>query len=162
MLYATLPNVQALRKPLKTDVGITAPRICVEAIMTSLVFSFEVSQASYVQDESITPLFTLICRGQSSLNPVTKLAKISEMYVQPIKNNVGYTVSHILICILFTVKVCYDLPAFFLRFYCKSPNLTEFGGYIHRIQIKFVYVCAERFTKEETKEESIQSRMPSP
>lgn len=84
------------------------------------------------------------------------------MYVQPIKNNVVYTVSHILICISLTVKVSYNLPALFLRFYCKSPNLTEFWDYTHRIQIKFVYVCAERFTKEETKEESIQSRMPSP
>ena len=37
-LYATLPNVQALRKPLETDVGITAPRICVETITSSLVF----------------------------------------------------------------------------------------------------------------------------
>lgn len=36
-LYATLLNVQALRKPLETDVGITAPRICAESIMTSLV-----------------------------------------------------------------------------------------------------------------------------
>ena len=36
-LYATLLNVQALRKPLETDVGITAPRIRVETIMTSLV-----------------------------------------------------------------------------------------------------------------------------
>lgn len=36
-LYATLLNVQALRKPLETDVGITAPRICVETIISSLV-----------------------------------------------------------------------------------------------------------------------------
>ena len=36
-LYATLLYVQALRKPLETDVGITAPRICVETITTSLV-----------------------------------------------------------------------------------------------------------------------------
>lgn len=36
-LYATLLNVQALRKPLETDVGITAPRICVKTIISSLV-----------------------------------------------------------------------------------------------------------------------------
>lgn len=36
-LYATLLYVQALRKPLETDVGITAPRICVETIISSLV-----------------------------------------------------------------------------------------------------------------------------
>ena len=36
-LYATLLYVQALRKPLEIDVGITAPRICVETITTSFV-----------------------------------------------------------------------------------------------------------------------------
>ena len=36
-LHATLLSIQALRKPLETDVGITAPRICVETITTSLV-----------------------------------------------------------------------------------------------------------------------------
>lgn len=56
-LYAPRLNVQALRKPLETDVGITAPRICAETIMTSLVSFIEVSQASYIQDESITPQY---------------------------------------------------------------------------------------------------------
>ena len=73
-LYATLLNVQALRKPLETDVGITVPRICSETIMTSLVSFFEVSQASYIQDESITPLYFLWL-GMSILNPCAKLQK---------------------------------------------------------------------------------------
>ena len=33
------PNVKVLGKPLCTDVGITAPRICVETIISSLVHS---------------------------------------------------------------------------------------------------------------------------
>ncbi len=51
------PNMQALRKPLRTDVGITAPRQMRgdhHIYSCSLV---EVSQASHIQDEDITPLF---------------------------------------------------------------------------------------------------------
>ena len=55
-LYTTL-YMQALRKPLEKDVGITAPRICVETITPSLVSIYEVSQASHIQDEDITPLY---------------------------------------------------------------------------------------------------------
>jgi len=36
-LYVHTLNVQALRKPLETDMGITAPRICMETIISSLV-----------------------------------------------------------------------------------------------------------------------------
>lgn len=53
--------MQALRKPLETDVGITAPRICVETITPSLVSIFEVSQASHIQEEDITPLYYFKC-----------------------------------------------------------------------------------------------------
>jgi hypothetical protein len=49
--------MQALRKPLEKDVGITAPRICVETITPTLVSIYEVSQASHIQDEDITPLY---------------------------------------------------------------------------------------------------------
>ena len=49
--------MQALRKPLEKDVGITAPRICVETITPTLVCIYEVSQASHIQDEDITPLY---------------------------------------------------------------------------------------------------------
>ena len=55
-LYTTL-YMQTLRKPLEKDVGITAPRICVETITPSLVSIVEVSQASHIQDEDITPLY---------------------------------------------------------------------------------------------------------
>ena len=53
--------MQALRKPLETDVGITAPRIGVETIMPSLVSIFEVSQASHIQEKDITPLYYFKC-----------------------------------------------------------------------------------------------------
>ena len=53
--------MQALRKPLETDVGITAPRICVETITPSLVSIIEVSQASHIQEEDITPLYYFKC-----------------------------------------------------------------------------------------------------
>ena len=49
--------MQALRKPLETDVEITAPRVYVKAVTPSLVSVVEVSQASHIQDEDITPLF---------------------------------------------------------------------------------------------------------
>ena len=49
--------MQALRKPLEKDVGITAPRICVETITPTLDSIYEVSQASHIQDEDITPLY---------------------------------------------------------------------------------------------------------
>ena len=39
-LYATLLSILTLGKPLWTDVGITAPLICVETITTSLVHCF--------------------------------------------------------------------------------------------------------------------------
>ena len=42
-LYVPLLRIQALGKPLKKDVGITAPRISVETITPSLVFNYEVS-----------------------------------------------------------------------------------------------------------------------
>ena len=55
-LYATLLYVQALRKPLETDVGITAPRIAWKPLYHLLFPLFEGSQASYIQEEDITPL----------------------------------------------------------------------------------------------------------
>ena len=55
-LYATLLNVQALRKPLETDVGITAPRNAWRPLYHLLFPLFECSQASYIQEEDITPL----------------------------------------------------------------------------------------------------------
>ena len=50
------PRIQALRKPLGKDVETTAPRYSAETVISALVPSFEVSQASYTQDEDITPL----------------------------------------------------------------------------------------------------------
>ena len=67
--------MQALRKPLEKDVGITAPRICVETITPSLVSIVEVSQASHIQDEDITPLNYFKCFGESFLCPFAKLIK---------------------------------------------------------------------------------------
>lgn len=51
------PNMQALRKPLETDVGITAPRYMREDHYAISCFHFEVSQASHIQEEDITPLY---------------------------------------------------------------------------------------------------------
>lgn len=49
--------MQALRKPSETDVGITVPRVCVETLTPSLVSIIEVSQASHIQVEDITPRY---------------------------------------------------------------------------------------------------------
>ena len=62
--------MQALRKPLEKDVGITAPRICVETITPTLVPLYEVSQASHIQDEDITPLYYFnVMSGITSTQP---------------------------------------------------------------------------------------------
>ena len=55
-LYATLLYVQALRKPLETDVGITAHAYAWRPLYHLLFPLFEGSQASYIQEEDITPL----------------------------------------------------------------------------------------------------------
>lgn len=54
-------NVQALRKPLETDVGITVLRYIHGDHYANSCFLFEVSQASYIQEEDITPLFYQQC-----------------------------------------------------------------------------------------------------
>ena len=64
------PNVKVLGKPLETDVEITAPRIRMETITSSLVyFVNKVSYAFHLQDEDITPLFSNVF-GPSSPNPL--------------------------------------------------------------------------------------------
>ena len=75
--------MQALRKPLEKDVGITAPRICVETITPSLVSIVEVSQASHIQDEDITPLnyFNVIGRVYSTQPQKYKNSLIKELYL---------------------------------------------------------------------------------
>ena len=81
-LYTTL-YMQALRKPLEKDVGITAPRVCVETITPSLVSIYEVSQASHIQDEDITPLyyFNVIGRVYSTQPQKYKNSLIKELYL---------------------------------------------------------------------------------
>ena len=57
-LYATILSIRAMRKSLETDVGITAPRYMREGHYDlSCFLCFEVSHASYTQDESITPRY---------------------------------------------------------------------------------------------------------
>ena len=57
-LYATILSIRAMRKSLETDVGITAPRYMrVGHYDLSCFLCFEVSHASYTQDESITPRY---------------------------------------------------------------------------------------------------------
>ena len=68
--------MQALRKPLEKDVGITAPRICVETITPSLVSIVEVSQASHIQDEDITPLYSIQMSLDRFLHPIAKIQKL--------------------------------------------------------------------------------------
>jgi hypothetical protein len=75
--------MQALRKPLEKDVGITAPRVCVETITPSLVSIYEVSQAPHIQDEDITPLyyFNVIGRVYSTQPQKYKNSLIKELYL---------------------------------------------------------------------------------
>ena len=68
--------MQALRKPLEKDVGITAPRICVETITPTLVPIYEVSQASHIQDEDITPLYSIQMSLDRFLHPIAKIQKL--------------------------------------------------------------------------------------
>ena len=57
-LYAALLSIRALRKPLETDVGITAQRDMREDHSDlSCFLCFEVYQASYTHDGSITPRY---------------------------------------------------------------------------------------------------------
>ena len=75
--------MQALRKPLEKDVGITAPRICVETITPTLVPIYEVSQASHIQDVDITPLnYFNVMSGIVSTQPQKyKNSLIKELYL---------------------------------------------------------------------------------
>jgi isopentenyldiphosphate isomerase len=50
-------NAQALRKPLETEVGITAPRHTRGDYYAILLFPYLVSQASSIQEYDITPLY---------------------------------------------------------------------------------------------------------
>ena len=68
--------MQALRKPLEKVVGITAPRICVETITPSLVSIVEVSQASHIQDEDITPLYYFKCNEWNCFYSTAKVQKL--------------------------------------------------------------------------------------
>jgi len=52
--------MQALRKPLRTDVGITAPRLCVEAIMPSLVLCMKFLRLRIYKRMGITPRINYI------------------------------------------------------------------------------------------------------
>lgn len=54
------PNVQALRKPNIERYGNNSPTLYAWRLLRQLlpIFVFEVSQASHIQEEDITPLFT--------------------------------------------------------------------------------------------------------
>ena len=68
--------MQALRKSLEKDVGITAPRICAETITPTLVPIYEVSQASHIQDEDITPRYSIQMSLDRFLQPIAKIQKL--------------------------------------------------------------------------------------
>ena len=76
-LYISHHSVQALRKPLRTDVIIAAHAVCVRTTMPTLVLIFKVSQALYTQDEDITLPYSFKCRGKRHLSPLAKVT-ISE------------------------------------------------------------------------------------
>lgn len=71
------PNVHALRKPNIERYGNNSPTPYAWRPLRQLlsIFVFEVSQASHIQEEDITPLFTNDVFGQGYPNPSTKVMK---------------------------------------------------------------------------------------
>jgi len=70
--------MQALRKPLRTDVGITAPRLCVEAIMPSLVLCMKFLRLRIYKKMGIKPLFFYYVSDGISPNPTAKLRNFGD------------------------------------------------------------------------------------